>query len=356
MDLLSLSLDRRNKLARVTAADAGGVITVDLDAAACERVAAAAQPLFEWAHGRGPASSRTPRDATLLAFEVDAQNRRLRLGYIAERAPPSGPPAAGSRATPSGSPARPSQPGEPAALLWTDGDYHTLQGLLREAARTAVRELRPRKSEPTELGYDERWEYLYQHGGDGWELGRAAPPLARYLTAQLHFSAGQRALVLGAGRGHEALLLGKLAQGTGAQIVAVDIAPSAVRATQQAVAAAGLGQVVSTVERDLFLRDASGPLSAGSYDLIVEHCCYCAIDPSRRDEYMQQVARLLKPAGRFIALFYCHSYPGGPPFSASMPEIEAQLAPAFTIDHGEVPSDSILTRAAQEWLVDAHLR
>lgn len=356
MDLHSLSLDRRKRSAQVCAVDADGLHTVELDAAGCDRVAAAAQPLFDWAHGRGPASSRTPRDATLLAFEVDTQTRRLRLGYIAERSPPSGPPTTpGAPASPT-SGSRPSGPGEPAALQWTEGDYHTLQGLLREAARTAVRELRPRRSEPAELSYDDRWEYLYQNGGDGWELGRAAPPLARYLTAQVRLAPGAKALVMGAGRGHEALLLGRLAPGRDTEIVAIDIAPSAVRATAAAVAAAGLGDLVKTVERDLFLQDATGVLAPSRYDLIVEHCCYCAVDPSRREEYIRQVARLLKPGGRFIGLFYCHSYPGGPPFGASMPEIEAQLSPAFVIDHGEVPSDSILTRATQEWLVDAHLR
>lgn len=355
MDLHSLSLDRRKRSAQVCAVDADGLHTVDLDAAGCDRIAAAAQPLFDWAHGRGPASSRTPRDATLLAFEVDAQTRRLRLGYIAERSPPSGPPATPSATSPT-SGGRPSQPGEPAALQWTEGDYHTLQGLLREAARVAVRELRPRKSEPAELSYDDRWEYLYQSGGDGWELGRAAPPLARYLTQNVRLPAGAKALVMGAGRGHEALLLGRQAVAGNAEIVAIDIAPSAVRATAAAVQAAGLGEVITTVERDLFLHDETGVLAAGRYDLIVEHCCYCAVDPSRREEYIAQVARLLKPGARFIGLFYCHSYPGGPPFGASMPEIEARLAPAFIIDHGEVPADSILTRATQEWLVDAHRR
>ncbi len=358
MDLLSLSLDRRKKSAQVCAVDAQGVHTVELDAAACERVATAAGPLFDWAQGRGPASSRTPRDATLLAFEVDAQNRRLRLGYIAERAPPSGPPAAPKSGSTPTSGGRPSQPGEPAALQWTEGDYHTLQGLLREAARTAVREIRPRKSEPAELSYDDRWEYLYQHGGDGWELGRAAPPIARYLSTKVRLPPEGRALVMGAGRGHEAILLGRLARDSGsrAQIVAIDIAPSAIQATQQAVQKADLGDVVTTVERDLFQQDSQGVLAPKSYDLVVEHCCYCAIDPSRRGEYLGQVARLLKPGGRFIALFYCHSYPGGPPFGASLPELQAELAPAFVIDHGEVPADSILTRATQEWLVDAHLR
>ena len=259
-------------------------MAADLDAAACDRVAMAAQPLFDWAHGRVPASSRTPRDATLVAFEVDALSRRLRLGYIAERAPSSGAPLPQAVASVD-APIRPSQPGErePPALTWTEGDYGTLQTLLREAARTAVRELRPRVAEPAHLTHDTRWEYLYQNGGDGWELARTPPPLSRYLQTGHGLSAGSRALVLGAGRGHEAIALGRAAAGCGAQVVAIDIAPTAVRVTAQAAADAGLSATVHAVERDLFAQEDSGPLAPASYDLIVEHCCYCAIEPRRRD-------------------------------------------------------------------------
>lgn len=364
MDLHTLVLDLRSRSARVTAADAQGVVLVDLDAAACERVAQAAQPLFDWAHGRVPASSRTPRDATLVAFEVDALNRTLRLGYIAERSPISGAPlpSSGSPQTSPGTAmaqsqsGRPSQPGEPTALTWTEGDYGTLQVLLREAARTALREVRPRKNEPAELSYDARWEYLYQHGGDGWELARTPPPLARYLSTQLQLKRGQHVLVVGAGRGHEALLLAKQAQAVGAHVVAIDIAPTAVKTVQEAATQAGLAETLHVVESDLFLRPETGPLAAASYDLIVEHCCFCAIEPSRRDEYVAQIARLLRPGGRFIGLFYCHSYPGGPPFGASIDEIKGRLGKDFVIDYEEVPADSVLSRVAQEWLIDAHCR
>jgi hypothetical protein len=68
------------------------------------------------------------------------------------------------------------------------------------------------------------------------------------------------------------------------------------------------------------------------------------------------VARLLKPGGRFIGLFYCHDYPGGPPYGSTVDELRARLAPAFMIEHEEVPGDSILTRAGLEWLVQARRR
>jgi len=336
VDLQFLSIDLREKRARLRAADAAGVESIELQGPSYERIVAAAQPLFEWAHGRVPASSRTPRDSTLVAFEIDALARTLHLAYVAERARPPGPPSASSP-----------------DLAWCQGDYETQHTLLREAARTAVREVRPRTEDPPDLTPNSRWEYVYQHGGDGWELGRAAPPLDRYLRQSSPLRAGERALVIGCGRGHEALALAQLAKTVGAQVVAIDIAPTAIRSTQAAGEKAGLQGCLQAVETDLMTGEHQGLMASGTYDLIVEHTCLCAIEPSRRDEYAAAVRRLLKPGGRLIGLFYCHSYPGGPPYGMSNAEVRRLLEPSFAWEHDEVPSDSVLTRAGQEWLVSA---
>lgn len=346
MDLHVLHLDRRLRRAFVRAADAGGEQQVELTGEAYERIARAAEPLWSWAHGRLPASSRTPRDSTLVAFEADALSRTLRLAYVAERSmPPSSADPAAPRLPPSAmSP----------SLAWCAGDYDAMQVRLREAARTAVRELRPRLADPPGLSPEARWEYCYQHGGDGWELGRPAPPLSRFLTARPELlGADQRSLVLGCGRGHEALALARLAAPRGAKVAALDIAPTAVRTTTEAAAAAGLTDCLTVYECDLFDDRGDEPLVSGAYDLVLEHTCYCAIEPQRREDYAQVVRRLLKPGGRFVGLFYCHDYPDGPPFGATIDEVRARLGAAFTVEHEEVPHDSILTRAGFEWLVCA---
>lgn len=338
MDLHALQLDRRVKRAWVRAADASGEQRAELHGEAYDRLAQSAQPLFDWAHGRLPASSRTPRDSTLVAFDVDALQRSLRLAYVAERSKEL---AASGPAPSAMSP----------ALEWCTASYEEMQTLLREAARTAVRELRPRLPDPPGLDAESRWEYCYQHGGDGWELGRAPPPLVRVFQT-LQLDAEQRALVLGCGRGHEAMALAGIAQPRGAQVVAMDIAPTAVRLTREAATAAGLS-CLRAYEVDLFDPSGAEPLSSGAYDLIVEHTCYCAIETRRRDEYVAVLRRLLKSGGRFVGLFYCHDYPGGPPYGASIAEIRARLGADFVIEHEEVPRDSVLTRAGLEWLVAA---
>lgn len=343
MDLHALHLDLSCQRASVTAQDARGVTTRELDAAALHRVAAAAQPFLDWAHAHVLPCERSPKDATLVALSVDAIERTLRLGYLAER-------AAGSALPPPSS--------QTPVLTWCDGDYAAAQNHLREAARTAVREVNPRLPDPPGLSHDARWEHLYQHGGDGWELGRAAPPLTSSLGAYVTaLPPRARALVLGCGRGHEAVLIARLAKDAGLpiEVVAVDIAPSAVRETAARAREAGVGDRITALEHDLFTLPAD-PAHRAGYDLAVEHCCFCAIEPSRRDEYVQTAAALLRPGARLCGLFYCHGYPGGPPFGTSAEEIRARLGPHFEITRMTVPDDSILTRAGQELFVVATRR
>jgi SAM-dependent methyltransferase len=344
VDLYALHLDVRQRKGRVRATDGTRVLEEELGGAAFARLYAAAQPLFDWAPAHLPASTRTPADATLVAVEVDALARTVRLGYVAEHGPPSSP----SGQSPSGSTPVPE-------LSFCSGDYRALQLLLREPARTALRELRPRQPDPEGLTPSTRWEYLYQHGGDGWELGRVPPPLADCLHAHPP-ERGQRAIVLGCGRGHEALMLAQAGAAVGAHVVAVDIAPSAVRHLQAAADSAGVAAHLRALQADLFALITDDPSHRGAYDLCLEHCCFCAIEPARRDEYVATAAAFLRPGGRLVGLFYCHDSPGGPPYAASFDEVRSRLGAAFTVDSAVVPDNSILTRAGQELLVTATRR
>ena len=314
MDLVRLWMVRSTGTGQVTARDAAGLSTLELSREACARLLELGEEVL-----RG-----------FEAIDLDTERQQLRLGV----------------------PCRDAADG----IFWQHADYAAHARALRELSRVAVRTLRPRTEEPIFVTPESRWEYLYQQGGDGWELGIAPPPLVRYLRGTSLFTAGARALVMGSGRGHEALVLAQFAQQASAHVVALDIAPTAVRIAQAAAAAAGLSAVLSVVERDLFAQEATGVLAPAQYDLIVEHCCFCAIVPERRDEYIAQVTRLLKPGGRLIALFYCHPYPGGPPFASSPTEIAGRLQAGFSLTYTETPSDSVLARAGFEWLLDAKKR
>src|SRR5438045_3436207 len=84
-------------------------------------------------------------------------------------------------------------------------------------------------------------------------------------------------VVVDGGRGHEAAMRARL----GAKVTAIDFSTEAVKAAR----AHGGFEVR---EQDLFTLDAE------DFDLAVEHCCFCAVDPARRDDYVSSVARALR--------------------------------------------------------------
>jgi SAM-dependent methyltransferase len=182
------------------------------------------------------------------------------------------------------------------------------------------------------------WREHYARSRQGWELGRAAPPLERWFDEDS--PRGRRTLVLGCGRGHEARLLAA----RGATVTAVDFVGEALAEARQLAAAEGLA--IDFRERDLF----DLPRDPERYDLVVEHCCYCAIDPARRADYVEVVANLLIDGGELVALFWAHGRPGGPPFSVDGEEIERLFTRRFVLTEMTVPADSVERRRGQELL------
>ena len=153
------------------------------------------------------------------------------------------------------------------------------------------------------------WDQRYQEGSDGWELGQPAPPLAQLL--RIHPLAPQapgRVLVPGCGRGHEVALLEDL----GFSAIGLDFSGAALREARRLHGEAR--DTLQWLQADLFDRQAleAAGLTPGSLSGIVEHTCFCAIDPGLREDYIGTACRLLAPGGWLLGLFWCHRQPGGP--------------------------------------------
>jgi SAM-dependent methyltransferase len=154
-----------------------------------------------------------------------------------------------------------------------------------------------------------------------------------------HRVRGQRALVVGCGRGHEARLLAA----AGAEVVAVDFAPLAL-AEARALTPPELA--IDYRERDLFHLGED----PDRYQLVVEHCCFCAIEPARRDDYVQAVAEVLVPGGLLVGLFRNPGRPGGPPYAVDLAELEQRFGGRFEVVALTAVSDSVAERQGQEML------
>ncbi len=188
------------------------------------------------------------------------------------------------------------------------------------------------------------WRDRYRQGGDGWELGEPTPPLVDRLAAAPPEPAGGRVAVVGCGRGHDA----RAFAGAGYEVWGFDFAEEAVVAAREL--AVGDGVAVHFEERDVFtLADAY----LAHFDVVWEYTCFCAIDPARRDEYLDVLRGTLRPDGTLIALFYpVREGPAeGPPYPATEEEIRRRLEGRFRIDSMEVPARSVERREGLERLV-----
>lgn len=62
------------------------------------------------------------------------------------------------------------------------------------------------------------------------------------------------------------------------------------------------------LQADLFDEKAlaAAGLSPGSLQGVLEHTCFCAIDPAQRGAYVESVQKLLAPGGWLLGLFWFH--------------------------------------------------
>jgi methyl halide transferase len=185
-----------------------------------------------------------------------------------------------------------------------------------------------------------KWEADYERGTDGWDLGGPTPIFKRLISSG-QLTPGQL-IVLGAGRGHDAREFAR----HGYQVTAVDFAKHAVSEMHRL---ADPHAPVEIMQQDIF---AFPHDKNSSYDFLLEYTCFCAIDPSRRAEYADLVARLLKPDGIYIDLaFPLDGRTGGPPFAVTDVEIMKLFSErGFKLLSREKPAESIKPRRHAEEL------
>ena len=196
-------------------------------------------------------------------------------------------------------------------------------------------------SKRLDIDKPEFWEEIYEGGRAGWDLGGPTPAFRRLL--QSGSLPPGRMLVTCAGRGHDARAFAR----HGFQVDAVEFAAEPVRDMH---ALADPDAPVRIIQADLFT--LSQELD-GQYDYVLEYTCYCAINPARRPEYADLIARLLKPRGILIALIFPTTpQPGGPPFYAPVAQVlDLFQARRFKVVQQETPSDSVPQRKDSEALL-----
>lgn len=171
-----------------------------------------------------------------------------------------------------------------------------------------------------------------------WEKGEPSPGLVDFLAGHPELPRGS-VCVPGCGTGHDVRAWAR----AGFEAWGFDLAPSAIRLSEEKTRAAGL---TARFQLGDFLADPP-PVA---FDWLFEHTLFCAIDPRRRDEYVQAALRWLKPGGQFLSVYYVIPDEDGPPFGTTREEILRRFAPHFERLQDWVPR-SYPNRTGLEWMV-----
>lgn len=185
---------------------------------------------------------------------------------------------------------------------------------------------------------DLSWLSLYQNQFARWDLGGPSPNLQRLIRTWI--PSGKRILVPGCGFGNDAIALAQ----AGYEVYALDFVEEAL--IHAKVQAQQRGVSLEWVHQDLFEEKQEWN---HFFDAWAELTCFCAIDPKKRKDYLQQVTRWLKPEGLFVGIFYVELPPPGPPYHSSPEEIRLLFEKELHFLHFERSPDSVERRKNHEW-------
>ena len=150
-----------------------------------------------------------------------------------------------------------------------------------------------------------------------------------------------RIAVLGAGRGHDAAFFAE----RGHLVTAFDFSSVAIEDVQRDY---GHLKNLTAVQSDVLQIPREYDQQ---FDLVFEHTCYCAIDPSQRNQLVRAWNRLLTDRGQLLGIFFSMDKIGGPPYGGSEWEVRERLRKKYQFLYWSRVTKSKPTRLGKEFLV-----
>lgn len=184
----------------------------------------------------------------------------------------------------------------------------------------------------------EYWNDRYAEDNFPWDAGAPTTPLVEYID-QLQ-NKNIRILLPGAGAAHEG---GYLHQQGFQNIHVLDWSGNALDRFHGKHPDFQKGNLICA---DFFEH-------SGQYDLILEQTFFCALPPAKRDDWVQQMHRLLAAGGKVAGVMF--DFPleeKGPPWGGSTQEYKDRFEPLFKVNIMESCRNSIKPRAGKEIFVE----
>ncbi len=174
-----------------------------------------------------------------------------------------------------------------------------------------------------------RWGTMWDKGiapGQLFDTGTVSPLLQKYIL-ESKIPSG-RALVPGCGRGYDVTALATPDR----YVLGLDIAEKAVEAAKERRDSLSVEECASKANADFqttsfFDIDVSDPVN--KFDFIYDYTFLCALDPTVRMTWAEQMSKLTKPNGELLTLIYPIRPADtlGPPFQVSLELYRELLEP-----------------------------
>ena len=191
------------------------------------------------------------------------------------------------------------------------------------------------------------WQQRYEQDSIGWDMGEVSPPLKVYIDQLPETAKGQAILVPGAGNAYE---VGYLHEQGFTNVTLVDFAPAPIQAFAE--------RYPDFPTEHLICADFFGlSPEQHQFDWVLEQTFFCAINPARRDEYVEQMAALLKPKGKLIGLLFDRDFGRQePPFGGTKEEYQQRFESVFDIEIMEPSYNSHSARQGSELFVKLRVK
>lgn len=193
----------------------------------------------------------------------------------------------------------------------------------------------------------EFWQQRYEQDSIGWDMGEVSPPLKAYIDQLPESVKDQAILVAGAGNAYE---VGYLHEQGFTNVTLVDFALAPIEAFAERYPDFPSTHLICA---DFF------SLSPEQYqfDWVLEQTFFCAINPSRRDEYVKQMAALIKPKGKLIGLLFDKDFGRDePPFGGTKDEYQQRFEINFDIEIMEPSYNSHPARQGSELFIKMRVK
>jgi len=182
------------------------------------------------------------------------------------------------------------------------------------------------------------WQRRWEEEDAPWDHGAPAPPLREFVESSGPLRGN--VMVPGCGSGHDVRFIARHCPET--QCLGVDVSPAALALARQTNA----HPRVEFSQADFLSLPGS---FQSSFDWIVEHTLFCALNPRLRQDYIAAVAHALKPGGHYLAIFYVNpSSEQGPPFRIEPAAIDELFPASFQCRQCYTPRLAYESRQGRE--------